>query len=97
MIPFQVVHNCQVAKYRTFTMEPPEVVALTLAPQRHETALEHMKKVLQTWQVDRTARSEFIMFMALFVDANGLHNGNTYMNPFGANFVLNARGGELKW
>ena len=60
-------------------MEPPEVVALAYAQQRHEAALQRMKDVLQTRQVDRTVSRECLKFMA-FVDANGLKIGNTYMN-----------------
>jgi hypothetical protein len=55
-------------------MDPPEIVALVLARQRHEAALECTKAVLQTRKVDRTESMAF-------VDAtNGLHNGSTYIN-----------------
>jgi hypothetical protein len=60
-------------------MEPPQVAALVHARQLHEAALERMRTVLQSRQVDRTVSRECLKFMA-FVDANGLKSGNTYMN-----------------
>ncbi len=60
-------------------MEPPQVAALVHARQLHEAALERIRTVLQSRQVDRTVSRECLKFMA-FVDANGLKSGNTYMN-----------------
>jgi hypothetical protein len=79
--------SLQIANYRTFTMDPPEVVPLVLARQLHEAALERMKEVLQSRQVDRTVSRECIKYIT-FVDANGLKSGNTYMNRLAADLYF---------